>query len=162
LYPNQATRPEWAHRLGCWSCETYLNIFNLETPEHALIKCPLISNIRSEVLRNFGLLNISPQLTTNTHLMWGLFQAQPCNKPSTLLGNLINNLVTVEIIKIRNLKKADLFVVCNNIRDSVAVINKAKPNGKIACEVAAKKMGAFFQNPRPPENSASLEASPHS
>ena len=83
--------------------------------------------------------------------MWGLFQAQPCNKPSTLLGNFINNLVTVEIIKIRNLKKADLFVVCNNIRDSVAVVNKAKPNGKIACEVAAKKMGDFFQNPRPPE-----------
>jgi hypothetical protein len=23
IYPNQATRPEWAHRLNCWSCEMF-------------------------------------------------------------------------------------------------------------------------------------------
>ena len=30
IYQNQDTRPEWAHRLGCWACETQLNMFNLE------------------------------------------------------------------------------------------------------------------------------------
>ena len=27
MYPNQANRPEWAHRLGCWAYEIQLNTF---------------------------------------------------------------------------------------------------------------------------------------
>ena len=31
IYPNQATRPEWAQRLQFWACETYLGLFYIDT-----------------------------------------------------------------------------------------------------------------------------------
>ena len=43
IYPNQSTRPD---RLNCWSCETYLGQFHIETLNHALrtyAKVPLAS-----------------------------------------------------------------------------------------------------------------------
>ena len=42
IYPIQADRPEWAHRLNCWSCETKLGIFNIETLDHAVQNCPCL------------------------------------------------------------------------------------------------------------------------
>jgi hypothetical protein len=149
-HPIQATRPDWAHRLGCWACETHLNIFNLETPEHALITCPLISHVRQEVLGSFGILNLVPQLTTNAHILWGLFQAQPCNKTCTYIGNLFNNIVTAEILNLRNRKKADPSSIGKKVREKIVACTRAKPNGSLARELAAK-MWDFFQNPRPPD-----------
>ena len=53
---NSGLRPRYgAHRLGCWMCETYMNIFQLETPLHALVTCPILSHVRDEVLRKCGL-----------------------------------------------------------------------------------------------------------
>ena len=95
VYPTQTTRPEWAHRLGCWTCETYGNSFQLETPIHALVTCPMVSHVRDEVLRKYGL-SRQPQQTTNTHPMWGQFLALPSNKNCTFLGNIMNNVITVE------------------------------------------------------------------
>ena len=150
-HPDQATRPEWAHRLGCWACETQLQIFNLETPEHALVTCPLISHVRNEVLSSFGILNLVPQLTTNAHIMWGLFQAQPCNKNCTYLGNIINNIVTSEILKLRNKKKADPTYIGKKIREKISANVRAKPNGSMARELVEKNLWDFFHNPRPPD-----------
>ena len=95
IYPNQATRPEWAHRLGCWACEKYLKVFNLEIPEHALITCPISANVRSEVLRDCGLIR-NPQQTTHTHTLWGQFLALANGKSSTFFGNFCNNLITAK------------------------------------------------------------------
>ena len=72
LYPNQATRPEWAHRLNCWSCETFLGLYNIETLVHAVISCPNLLNIRKQTLGIFGLLKNAPQQTTPAHsILWG-------------------------------------------------------------------------------------------
>ena len=46
IYPNRATRPDWAHRLNCWSCETYKGQFHIETLDHAINSCPCLENIR--------------------------------------------------------------------------------------------------------------------
>ena len=150
VHQNQATRPEWAHRLGCWSCETYMNMFQIETPEHALITCPMISHVREEVLRKCGL-SRQPQQTTHTHPMWGHFLAMSSNKSCTFLGNLTNNLITAEILKARNYRKIDHETVDRKIKEYYAALTIAKPNGKVAKEIVGKNLGAYFQNPRPPE-----------
>ena len=110
----------------------------------------MISHVRTEVLRNCGLIR-NPQQTTHTHPMWGQFQAQPCDKPSTFLGNLVNNIITAEILKSRNYRKADPGSVGRKVRGYFAALLFAKPNGKVAKQIAAKNLGEFFQNPRPPE-----------
>ena len=150
VYQNQATRPEWAHRLGCWTCETYMNTFQLETPEHALITCPMISHVREEVLRKCGL-SRQPQQTTNTHPMWGHFLALPSNKNCTFIGNITNNVITAETLKARNKRKIDQNVIDRKVKEYYTALTTAKPNGKVAKEIAGKNLGAYFQNPRPPE-----------
>ena len=97
------------------SCETYLNTFKLETPEHALISCPMISHVRTEVLRKCGLIR-HPQQTTHTQPIREQFHAQPCDKPSTFLGNLANNLITAELLKARNHRKIDPDSVGRKVR----------------------------------------------
>ena len=56
IYPNQAKRPEWAHRLNCWSCETLLGQYHIETLAHAVFSCPSLLNIRKQTLGMFGLI----------------------------------------------------------------------------------------------------------
>ena len=111
---------------------------------------PVIAHVSTEVLRNCGLIR-NPQQTTHTHPMWGQFQAVTCQKSSTLFGNLANNLTTAEILKTRDFRKADPGSVGKKVKGYFAELSKAKPNGKVACEMAAKNLGTFFQNPRPPE-----------
>ena len=60
-------------------------------------------------------------------------------------------MITVEILKSRNIKKNDPSTIGRKIGGYFAVLIKAKPNGKVAREMAAKNLGEFFQNPRPPE-----------
>ena len=150
VYPIQATRPEWAHRLGCWSCETYLSTFQLETPLHALVECPIISQVRNEVTTRCGLSRL-PQLTTHTHLLWGQYLAMPSNKNCTFLGNILNNVVSAEFLKARNYKKIDQNVLDRKVKDYFLALIDAKPNGKIFKEINGKGLGVYFQNPRPPE-----------
>ena len=127
-----------------------MNTFQLETPEHALITCPMISHVREEVLRKCGL-SRQPQQTTNTHPMWGHFLALPSNKNCTFLGNLTNNVITAETLKARNNRKIDQNVIDRKVKEYYAALTTAKPNGKLAKEIAGKYLGAYFQNPRPPE-----------
>ena len=82
---------------------------------------------------------------------WGLFQAQPCNKNCTYLGNIFNNIVTAEILKLRNRKKADPISIGNKIREKLAANVRAKPNGSVARELAEKNLWDFFHTPRPPD-----------
>ena len=64
IYPNQATRPEWAQRPNCWACETYLGQFHIETINHAIYNCPCLENICKNTLGLFGLFTTVPQQTT--------------------------------------------------------------------------------------------------
>ena len=75
FYPNQATRPEWAQRLNCSACETYLGLFFIETINHTLYNCPCLENIRKNTLGLFGLFSTVPQQTESSHsYLWGHFQ----------------------------------------------------------------------------------------
>ena len=106
IYPNQATRSDWAHRLNCWSCETYKGQFHIETLDHAINSCPCLENIQKNTLGLFGLLSNAPQQTTPTHsFLWGHFyRSSTCDSQCNFLGNLFNNFVTTEILKLRNKK----------------------------------------------------------
>ena len=74
------------------------------------------------------------------------------NKSCTFLGNLPNNLITAEILKARNYRKIDQDTVDRKVKEYYAALIIAKPNGKVAKEIAGKNLGAYFQNPRPPED----------
>ena len=102
----------------------------------------MISHVRTEVLRNCGLIR-NPQQTTHTHPMWGQFQAQPCDKPSTFLGNLVNNIITAEILKSRNYRKDDPGSVGRKVRGYCAALLFAKTKWKGGQTNCGKKSGRF-------------------
>ena len=81
----------------------------------------------------------------------GRFLALPSNKTCTFLGNLTNNVITAETLKARNYRKLDQDKVDRKVKEYYAALITAKPNGKLAKEIAGKNLGAYFQNPRPPE-----------
>ena len=153
VYPIQAERPEWAHNLNCWACETKLGIFNIETLRHALQSCPCLTDIRKETLGFFGLKCSFPQPTTPAHyILWGqYYRLSSCDKPCDFLGNLLNNQITTEILKIRNKKWSNSTNFGNNITKTFRASLRAKPRCYFACEVAARKLLCFNQNVRPPE-----------
>jgi hypothetical protein len=109
VYPVQADRPEWAHRLNCWSCETKLGNYNIETLDHAVQNCPCL--ICKDTLGLLGLYCSFPQQTTTAHkILWGQFyRLSSCDKKCDFLGNLFNNVITSEILKIRNKKWANFL-----------------------------------------------------
>ena len=73
--------------------------------------------------------------------MWGKFLAQPSNKSSTFLGNVTNNLITAEILKARNHKKIDQDTVDRKVKEYYAALITAKPNGKVAKQIAGGNLG---------------------
>ena len=83
--------------------------------------------------------------------MWGHFLALPSNKNCTFLGNLTNNVITADTLKARNNRKIDQDVIDRKVKEYYAALINTKPNGKLAKEIAGKNLGAYFQNPRPPE-----------
>ena len=109
VYPFQADRPEWAHRLNCWSCETKLGIYNIETLDHAVQNCHCLTDIRKDTLGLLGLYCSFPQQTTTAHkILWGQFyRLSSCDKKCEFLGNLFNSVIKSEILKIRNKKWAN-------------------------------------------------------
>ena len=73
------------------------------------------------------------------------------SKNCTFLGNIINNVITAETLKARNKRKIDQNLIDRKVREYFTALTTAKPNGKISKEIAGKSLGAYFQNPRPPE-----------
>ena len=63
----------------------------------------------------------------------------------------MNNVITAETLKARNKRKIDQNVLDRKVKDYFSALTTAKPNGKIFKEIAGKGLGAYFQNPRPPE-----------
>ena len=153
VYPVQADTTEWAHRLICWSCETKLGIYNIETLDHAVQNCPCLTDIRKDTLGLLGLYCSFPQQTTTAHkILWGQFyRLSSCDKKCDFLGNLFNSVITSEILKIRNKKWANSLNFGKNIIEKFRAIMRVKPRCQIACEVAARKLVCFNQNVRPPE-----------
>ena len=152
-YPVQTERPEWAHRLNCWACETKLGQFHLETIDHATQSCPCLSNVRKNTLSQFGIEYI-PQPTTPTHsLLWGQsYRARTCEKKCDFIGSFFDFAITSEILRVRNKKWADPKSFGNKILEKYGAIMRAKPRCYIALECAALRLIGFNQNVRPPEN----------
>ena len=83
--------------------------------------------------------------------MWGQFLAMSSNKSCTFLWSLTNNVITAETLQARNYRKIDQHTVDRQVKEYYEALITAKPNGKVAKEIAGKNLGAYFQNPRPPE-----------
>jgi hypothetical protein len=118
VYPIQAERPERAHNLNCWACETILGIYNIEMLEHALQSCPCLTDIRKDTLGLLGLYCSFPQPTPPAHsILWGqYYRLSSYDKLCDFLGNLLNNQITSEILKIRNKKWSNSTNFVNNIK----------------------------------------------
>ena len=67
------------------------------------------------------------------------------------LGNLFNNSITSEILKIRNKKQANYLNFGKNILETYRAILRVKPRCLVACEIAGKNLIGFHQNVRPPD-----------
>ena len=153
IFPDQATRPEWAQRINCWSCETYLSRFNIETVNHAMYSCPCLSIVRKTVLLNFGIMTDWPHQTTPARtFLWGdHFRSQTGNKPCNTLGNFINNLISNEFLRNRGKKLANMNNIYSDIKKKLEGIVTAKPRSILASELHTKLLLNFNQNCRPPE-----------
>ena len=96
---------------------------------------------------------VLPPSTTNN--MWGKFlvtaHAQHSdNSCVTRLGNYINWIITLAILKCRNYKRVDTAEITAGIKAKITWLNSV--NSRFQVVIAASKIPAFGHGVRPPEN----------
>ena len=150
---QNTVRPDWAKEDFCWECKENTGENIEEDFLHAIWTCQTKSNARNNILSN---LMIAPVLRpSTTHNMWGKFLVtahahHSDNSCVTRLGNYINWIITLAILKCRNYKRVNTTEITNGIRAKITWLKTV--NSRFQVVRAASKIPAFGQLVRPPEN----------
>ena len=150
IYPNPALRPEWAENVECKRCldarKLYgtQDVISVNSPVHFLVTCPLVENLRENVLSMFDV--TLPRRTNPQDILIYCTGYKPCD----FIGNYLNASITVEMMdtkeKIPNTENIGI-----EIFKELTMIRKHKPNSKISKLMAEHGTLELFHEPRPPD-----------
>ena len=119
-------------------------MISVNSPVHFLVTCPLVENLRENVLSMFDV--TLPRRTNPQDILIYCTGYKPCD----FIGNYLNASITVEMMdtkeKIPNTENIGI-----EIFKELTMIRKHKPNSKISKLMAEHGTLELFHEPRPPD-----------
>ena len=150
VYPDPHNRPDWAQETRCSRCIENHHEDDEDppedTPQHHVLTCPYIGNLRYEITSKF---NLAHSLTHSTNRYNNLFPTKGACAGDYILA-VINTLITVELLG-NSLVRPTGDMVLQKILKELRKIMKHKPLSKLSKIMHSENIFAPFEQPRPPE-----------